>query len=138
MVILAGCTWLTLAPLGGDVRMVAAWLETIRLIPPGSALGVESPVRLAHDVVLSAFWLGWQVAAPLVAMTFLLQSLWSALARASGGAWQPALSPLRSLLCLGVLGLTSLDLQERLAGAFSSYFDAAVQTLDQAPGGSRE
>ncbi len=120
LVLLGGLTWLTLAPLGGDLRIVAAWLDTLHALPPGSLTNIESPLRLVQDVVLSSLVLGLQVATPVIVTAGLLQGVWAILARARGGAaWQPALVPLRIGLCLLVLAVTATDLGARLTSGLN-------------------
>jgi flagellar biosynthetic protein FliR len=133
LVLLGGLTWLTLAPLGGDLRIFAAWLDTLRALPPGSLTGIESPVRLVQDVMLSSLVLGLQVAAPVIVTAGLLQAGWAALARARGGSlWQPALAPARILVCLLVLAATATDLGERLTHSVDGFLRATVTALSDA------
>lgn len=130
LIVLGGLTWLTLAPLGGDLRLIAAWLDTLRTIPPGSLTDIESPVRLLQDVVLSALVLGLQVAAPLVVTAGLLQSLWAVLARSRGGGlWQPPLTSARILLCLLVLALTTTELGSRLSSGMDGLLRGVTAAL---------
>lgn len=131
LAVLAGMTWLLLSPLGGDLRIVSALLDSLRVLPVGSLASLDAPVQLLRTTLSAACLIGFQVAAPVVVSVGLLQGMWSLLARARGGAlWQPALSPIRMLLALLVLTAAVTDVGDALALRFNQFYDAvASQTL---------
>jgi flagellar biosynthetic protein FliR len=126
LALLSGLTWLLLAPIGGDLRIVAALLDSLQSLPVGSITTLDSPVEGLRRVLSAACVFGLQVAAPVVISVGLLQSLWCVLSRSrGGGVWQPALSPLRTLLALLVLAATVTELGDAIAGRFEALFNAA-------------
>jgi flagellar biosynthetic protein FliR len=132
LVVLGGLMWVTLAPGGGDVRILAALLETLRTIPPGAIDGVESMTRLVQDVVLSSLVLGLQVASPVVLTAGLLQAAWVNLARARGGAiWHGGMGPARVAVALLVLAMTSTEAGARVASGVNGVLQGAVAVLSE-------
>ena len=130
LAILAGLAWLTLSPVGGDLRIVAAVLDSLQTLPPGGLTSVESPVALVRDTLLAATVLGLQAAAPLVVTIGLLQTLWGVLARARGGAlWHAPLTSLRTLVALLILAVTATDIGTRFATGVDGVLTRATQML---------
>lgn len=118
--------FLTSAPLGGDLRLVQSWLDSLRMLPPGGVGEIEAPARFLQDVVALSLWLGLQTAAPVVAVVGLTQTAWAMLARNRGGAvWQAPLSPVRFLLGVVVLAATLTGMCERIGEVFQSVSSAA-------------
>lgn len=130
LAVFGGLVWLTLAPLGGDLRLVAGLLDSLRSLPPGSVTDLNSPVQLVRDVLLAGTVLGLQVAAPLVVTLGLLQGLWALLARSRGGSiWTGALSPLRLLLSLLILAATVTDVGTRVVHGVDGLLQGATTSL---------
>ncbi|MFV0444161.1 MAG: flagellar biosynthetic protein FliR [Planctomycetaceae bacterium] len=116
LTVLAGMVWLLLSPLGGDLRLIAALLDSLQALPPGTATDLQTPIQLVRGLLSAACLFGLQVAAPIVLSLGLLQLFWNMMARSRGGGlWQPALSPLRLFLTLLLLAATVTDLGTALA-----------------------
>lgn len=135
LALVGGLTWLTLSGVGGDLRIVAAVLDSVRMLPPGELSGIGSPVRLVQDVVLSSMVLGLQVAAPLTVAIGLVNGLCATLARArGGGAWMAALQPVRTLAALLILAATTTAVGERVASGIDGFLRNGVQQLTASMG----
>jgi flagellar biosynthesis protein FliR len=125
---LAGTAALLLAtPVGGELRLTRAVLDSLRTLPPGSIGDIASPVRLLNDLALQSFWLGLQVAAPVLVTVGLVQAglAWAARQRGTG-AIPAAFTPLRIVLTLLVLTATLSDLGTHLTGVLTGTVDAVA------------
>ena len=130
LALVAGLTWLTLSGVGGDLRIVAAVLDSVQMLPPGRIGGIESPVRLVQDVVLASMVLGLQVAAPLTVALGLVNGLCGTLARArSGGGWMSALQPMRTLAALLILAATTTAMGDRVAQSVDGFLRSGAERL---------
>jgi flagellar biosynthesis protein FliR len=127
--------FVTSAPLGGDLRLVRSWLDSLRMLPPGGVPDIASPVQVLQDFVAASLLLGLQAAAPVVVVLGIAQGTWAMLARNRGGAvWQVTLSPIRFLLGVVVLAATLTGVSERIAGALQSVSASSLGVKTPAEG----
>jgi flagellar biosynthetic protein FliR len=125
LTILATLTFLSLAPVSGDLVLVRGVLDSFRTLPAGGLAGGPPPLEFLHDAMTATLQLGLQVAAPLVATMGLLQVLWACLTRSRGGGlWQQPLVPLRVLASLLILAATLTEIGPRLGHEFERSLEA--------------
>jgi flagellar biosynthetic protein FliR len=116
---------LSAAPVGGELRLTRVVMDSIRSLPPGSIVDATSPIRLLNDLVLQSFWLGLQVAAPVIVTVGLVQAgiAWAARERGAGPI-PAAFTPLRIVLTLLILAATLTDVGSHVASVLTGTTDA--------------
>lgn len=121
--------FLLLAPVGGDVQIVASMLDLFDALPPGAGVGA-APGDLLVVLVHRSLDLALRVAAPVLALMSLVTLGLAFLSRSLGGRSLAALeSPLRPVLCLIVLACSMSPVAGMAADGLQTLLETAPRQL---------